>query len=304
MLRSPGRCAKGSPSRTSTSPTRRQGPMRWIPAALRRCCRGSVSTWRRGSASPSSARTDPASRPWPRSCSVSTRPGAGRVTADGLDYAGIDPGSLTASVSAAFQDYYRFELTLGQSIGLAAPAAREDRPDHDLWPRWLHPDPAAVAEASRRSGAEELAARLPGRLRHPCRARPRRRPGPLRGRVAAGRHRPRLHPQPGAAHPRRAGRGPRRRGRGRALPAVRRAPRGPHRPADQPPPRLGAHGRPHPRAAAGPHRRAGPARRACWLRRGCTPPCGRNRRRGTGRAGHDSSSARPVRGLSSASWDG
>ena len=31
-------------------------------------------------------------------------PGAGRVTADGLDYAGIDPGSLTASVSAAFQD--------------------------------------------------------------------------------------------------------------------------------------------------------------------------------------------------------
>ena len=88
-------------------------------------------------------------------------PGAGRVTADGLDYAGIDPESLTASVSAAFQDYYRFELTLGQSIGLAAPAAREDRPDHDLWPRWLHPDPAAVAEASRRSGTEELAARLP-----------------------------------------------------------------------------------------------------------------------------------------------
>ena len=88
-------------------------------------------------------------------------PGAGRVTADGLDYAGIDPGSLTASVSAAFQDYYRFELTLGQSIGLAAPAAREDRPDHDLWPRWLDPDPAAVAEASRRSGTEELAARLP-----------------------------------------------------------------------------------------------------------------------------------------------
>ena len=88
-------------------------------------------------------------------------PGAGRVTADGLDYAGIDPGSLTASVSAAFQDFYRFELTLGHSIGIAAPAAREDRPDHDLWPGWLQPDPAGVADAARRSGAEELARRLP-----------------------------------------------------------------------------------------------------------------------------------------------
>ena len=89
-------------------------------------------------------------------------PGAGRVTADGLDYAGIDPDSLKASVSAAFQDFYRFELTLGQSIGIAALGPEEEGPSPDLWPGWLQPDPAAVADAARRSGAEELARRLPG----------------------------------------------------------------------------------------------------------------------------------------------
>ncbi len=88
-------------------------------------------------------------------------PTAGRVLADGLDYAGIDPDSLAGAVSAAFQDYYRFELTLGQSIGIAALAA-EPGEAADLWPSWLHPDPAVVADAARRSGAEELAQRLPG----------------------------------------------------------------------------------------------------------------------------------------------
>ena len=89
-------------------------------------------------------------------------PTAGRVLADGLDYAGIDPDSLAGAVSAAFQDYYRFELTLGQSIGIAAPAAAEKGEATDLWPSWLHPDPGVVADAARRSGAEELAQRLPG----------------------------------------------------------------------------------------------------------------------------------------------
>ncbi|MCY3736220.1 MAG: ATP-binding cassette domain-containing protein, partial [Gemmatimonadaceae bacterium] len=88
-------------------------------------------------------------------------PTAGRVLADGLDYGEIDPESLAGAVSAAFQDYYRFELTLGQSIGIAALAA-EPGEAADLWPSWLHPDPAVVADAARRSGAEELAQRLPG----------------------------------------------------------------------------------------------------------------------------------------------
>ena len=88
-------------------------------------------------------------------------PSAGRVTADGNDYAGIDPDSLSASVSAAFQDFYRFELTLGHSIGIAALTPAKEGPSPDLWPGWLQPDPAAVADAARRSGAEELAQRLP-----------------------------------------------------------------------------------------------------------------------------------------------
>ncbi len=89
-------------------------------------------------------------------------PMAGRVLADGLDYGEIDPESLAGAVSAAFQDYYRFELTLGQSIGIAALAEAEEGEATDLWPSWLHPDPAVVADAARRSGAEELARRLPG----------------------------------------------------------------------------------------------------------------------------------------------
>ena len=88
-------------------------------------------------------------------------PTAGRILADGLSYAEIDRDSLTGAVSAAFQDYYRFELTLGQSIGIAALASTEEGRASDLWPRWLRPDPAAVAEAARRSGADVLAERLP-----------------------------------------------------------------------------------------------------------------------------------------------
>ncbi len=88
-------------------------------------------------------------------------PTAGRVLADGRDYGEIDPESLTGAVSAAFQDFFKFELTLGQSIGIAAPAATAEGPGNDLWPRWLQPDPAVVADAAARSGAEELAQRLP-----------------------------------------------------------------------------------------------------------------------------------------------
>ena len=88
-------------------------------------------------------------------------PTAGRVLADDRAYGEIDPESLAGAVSAAFQDFYKFELTLGQSIGIAAPAATAEGPGNDLWPRGLQPDPAVVADAAARSGAEELAQRLP-----------------------------------------------------------------------------------------------------------------------------------------------
>ena len=87
-------------------------------------------------------------------------PTAGRVTADGLDYADIDPESLAGAVSAAFQDHCRFELTLGQSIGIGTLGGSAGGPAAPLWPAWLHPDMKVVAEAARRAGADELAERL------------------------------------------------------------------------------------------------------------------------------------------------
>ena len=89
------------------------------------------------------------------------RPTKGRVAADGLDYTDIDPDSLSDAVSAAFQDYCRFELTLGQSIGIGTLGNTGEGPATELWPTWLQPDTAVVREAARRSGADELAERLP-----------------------------------------------------------------------------------------------------------------------------------------------
>ena len=88
-------------------------------------------------------------------------PTAGRVAADGLNYADIDPDSLSDAVSAAFQDYCRFELTLAQSIGIGTLGTSGDGPAAGLWPSWLQPDMSVVAEAARRAGADELSERLP-----------------------------------------------------------------------------------------------------------------------------------------------
>ena len=88
-------------------------------------------------------------------------PTTGRVLADGVNYAEIDRDSLAGAVSAAFQDYFRFELSLGQSIGIGALAPGEDGPPSDLWPAWLRPENAVVEDAARRSGANELVDRLP-----------------------------------------------------------------------------------------------------------------------------------------------
>ena len=89
-------------------------------------------------------------------------PTAGRVTADGLDYADIDTDSLGDAVSAAFQDYCRFEFTLGQSIGIGTVGGPGDGDAAGLWPSSLQPDMSAVADAARRAGVDNLAERLPG----------------------------------------------------------------------------------------------------------------------------------------------
>ena len=86
-------------------------------------------------------------------------PTSGRILADGIDYAEIDRESLASSVSAAFQDYFNFELTLAHSIGIGVLQSAETNSASDLWP--LQPDPARVENAARRSGAAALAKDLP-----------------------------------------------------------------------------------------------------------------------------------------------
>lgn len=89
-------------------------------------------------------------------------PTSGRVTADGIDYRDIDPESQAGAVSAAFQDFSRFEFTLGQSIGIGTLDGSGEGQASELWPSWLQPDMAVVSEAARRSGVDEIAERLPG----------------------------------------------------------------------------------------------------------------------------------------------
>ncbi|NKB67595.1 MAG: ATP-binding cassette domain-containing protein [Candidatus Latescibacteria bacterium] len=90
-------------------------------------------------------------------------PSGGQVQVDGIDYSRIDRQSMAQGVSAAFQDFYNFELTAGQSIGVGALGTNRGGAgnDADLWPADLVPDPAIVAEAARRAGADEVVARLP-----------------------------------------------------------------------------------------------------------------------------------------------
>ena len=88
------------------------------------------------------------------------QPISGRVLADGVDYAMIDRESLAGAASAAFQDYYNFELTLAQSIGIGMLQPGAFAHASDLCPPWLRPDPDVVTEAARRSGAAAIAERL------------------------------------------------------------------------------------------------------------------------------------------------
>ncbi len=53
------------------------------------------------------------------------RPDAGRISADGVDYASIAPESLHGAVSAVYQDCFRFSLT-GRESGGVGRAACDD----------------------------------------------------------------------------------------------------------------------------------------------------------------------------------
>jgi ATP-binding cassette, subfamily B, bacterial len=82
-------------------------------------------------------------------CALYT-PTQGRILADELDLAGIDPASWRAGVATLFQDFYRFQFTLREGIGLG------DVPRLD--------DDAAVAAAVRRARAERVTDAVPGGL--------------------------------------------------------------------------------------------------------------------------------------------
>ena len=89
------------------------------------------------------------------------QPTAGEIAVDGIRYSEIDRTSLADAVSAAFQDFFNFELTASQSIGIGALGSGDSDQGADLWPAWLPPDPAVVENAARRAGVDAIAARLP-----------------------------------------------------------------------------------------------------------------------------------------------
>ena len=72
------------------------------------------------------------------------RPTSGRITVDGQDLAGISPQQWRLATTGAFQDFVRFSMPLGDSVGAG------DLPRID--------DREAVLGAIRRAGAQDLAA--------------------------------------------------------------------------------------------------------------------------------------------------
>lgn len=76
------------------------------------------------------------------------KPTEGTITWDGVDFEGLDPVKLRQSMSAAFQDFVRYETTLRDNVGFGLPDAAVDD--------------AALRQALRLSGAEGLEAMLGG----------------------------------------------------------------------------------------------------------------------------------------------
>jgi ATP-binding cassette subfamily B protein len=78
------------------------------------------------------------------------KPTRGRVLIDGTDLQAIPPGEWDTQVTAAFQDFVKFEYPLSESVGLGNVTKIEDK--------------AAVGAALARAGAQGLASSLPDEL--------------------------------------------------------------------------------------------------------------------------------------------
>ncbi len=74
-------------------------------------------------------------------------PTGGRILIDGVDIRDLDPDELRHQIGAMFQDYVDYQATAAENIGLGNVGEIEDR--------------AAVVEASKKAGSDEMIARLP-----------------------------------------------------------------------------------------------------------------------------------------------
>lgn len=75
------------------------------------------------------------------------RPDAGRITVDGIDLRELDQGSLRAAMSAVFQQFVRYQLSVGENVALGQPGSMDDR--------------ARLDRAVQKAGADEVVQRLP-----------------------------------------------------------------------------------------------------------------------------------------------
>lgn len=80
------------------------------------------------------------------------KPDEGTITADGTDYTDIPAELLHANVTAAYQDYYKFSFTAGQSIALGDP---------EVFAGYDEASRQRVVSASLRGGADEFISGLP-----------------------------------------------------------------------------------------------------------------------------------------------
>ncbi|WP_238012925.1 ABC transporter ATP-binding protein [Dactylosporangium sp. AC04546] len=74
-------------------------------------------------------------------------PASGRITADGTDLAGVDPGAWRQRISVVFQDFVRYHLSFADNVVLGNGAVPRDE--------------RALAAAARDAGLADVLERLP-----------------------------------------------------------------------------------------------------------------------------------------------